>query len=112
VRLLERIEQVYAIGDRLGYSAEEDAAHALAAGWMREAGLAVETDGAGNLIGTRGAARVWTGSHLDSVPNGGRFDGVLGVLAGLEAIERIGREPRCTRSLAGRSDRPLFPLRC
>jgi acetylornithine deacetylase/succinyl-diaminopimelate desuccinylase-like protein len=89
VRILERIEQVYAIGDRIGYSKEEDAAHELAAGWMRDAGLTVGVDAAGNLIGTRGDARVWTGSHLDSVPNGGRYDGVLGVLAGIEAAERI-----------------------
>ncbi|HEY4413991.1 MAG TPA: Zn-dependent hydrolase [Gaiellaceae bacterium] len=89
MRLLERIEEVYAIGDRVGYSPEEDRAHELAAGWMREAGLAVEVDAAGNLIGTRGDARVWTGSHLDSVPNGGRYDGALGVLAGIEAAERI-----------------------
>jgi acetylornithine deacetylase/succinyl-diaminopimelate desuccinylase-like protein len=89
VRLLERIEAVYALGDRIGYSPEEDRAHELASGWMREAGLAVEVDAAGNLIGTRGDARVWTGSHLDSVPNGGRYDGVLGVLAGIEAAERI-----------------------
>jgi acetylornithine deacetylase/succinyl-diaminopimelate desuccinylase-like protein len=89
VRLLERIEEVYAIGDRGGYSPEEDRAHELAAGWMREAGLEVEVDAAGNLIGTRGDARVWTGSHLDSVPNGGRYDGVLGVLAGIEVAERI-----------------------
>ena len=89
MRLLERIEEIYAIGDRVGYSPEEDRAHDLAAGWMREAGLDVEADAAGNLIGTRGDARVWTGSHLDSVPNGGRYDGVLGVLAGIEAAERI-----------------------
>jgi len=89
VRLLERIETVYALGDRIGYSPEEDRAHELAAGWMRAAGLTVEVDAAGNLLGTRGDARVWTGSHLDSVPNGGRYDGVLGVLAGIEAAERI-----------------------
>jgi acetylornithine deacetylase/succinyl-diaminopimelate desuccinylase-like protein len=89
VRLLERIEAVYALGDRIGYSPAEDRAHELAAGWMRAAGLAVEVDAAGNLIGTRGDARVWAGSHLDSVPNGGRYDGVLGVLAGIEAAERI-----------------------
>lgn len=89
MRLLKRIEEIYAIGDRVGYSPEEDRAHELAAGWMREAGLAVEVDAAGNLIGTRGDARVWTGSHLDSVPNGGRYDGALGVLAGIEAAERI-----------------------
>jgi allantoate deiminase len=59
---------------------------------MEEAGLAVEVDGAGNLLGRSGSADdVWTGSHLDSVPNGGKFDGMLGVVAGLEAVERAGR---------------------
>ena len=90
MRILERIEQIHAIGvHRPGYSPAEDEAHALAARWLAEAGLAVEVDAAGNLIGRRGAARVWTGSHLDSVPNGGRYDGVLGVLAGIEAAERL-----------------------
>jgi hydantoinase/carbamoylase family amidase len=56
---------------------------------MREAGLEPSVDEAGNLIGRRGEPRVWTGSHLDSVPNGGRFDGALGVVAGIEAAERL-----------------------
>jgi acetylornithine deacetylase/succinyl-diaminopimelate desuccinylase-like protein len=90
VRVLERLDEIYAIGaTRAGYSAEEDAAHELAAEWMRQAGLEPSADEAGNLIGRRGAARVWTGSHLDSVPNGGRFDGALGVVAGIEAAERL-----------------------
>src|SRR4051794_21095265 len=56
--ILERIEQIYAIGaHRAGYSAEEDEAHRLAGAWMREAGLEVEADAARNLIGLRGAAR-------------------------------------------------------
>jgi acetylornithine deacetylase/succinyl-diaminopimelate desuccinylase-like protein len=89
MRILERLERIYAIGDRRGYSAQEDEAHALAADWMREAGLDVGADDAGNLIGRRGGARVWTGSHLDSVPNGGKYDGALGVVAGIEAAERL-----------------------
>ena len=91
-RLQERIERVFALGDRIGYTAAEDEAHALARGWMEEAGLEVEVDAAGNLIGRvpGGGREVWTGSHLDSVPSGGRFDGVLGVLGGLEAVERLG----------------------
>ena len=91
-RLEERIERVFALGDRIGYTAAEDEAHALARGWMEEAGLGVEVDDAGNLIGRvpGGGREVWTGSHLDSVPSGGRFDGVLGVLGGLEAVERLG----------------------
>jgi acetylornithine deacetylase/succinyl-diaminopimelate desuccinylase-like protein len=93
MRILERIERIAAIGDRPGYSAQEDEAHRLAAEWIREAGLEVEVDEAGNLIGRRGDARVWTGSHLDSVPGGGRYDGVLGVLAGIEAAERLRDAP-------------------
>jgi acetylornithine deacetylase/succinyl-diaminopimelate desuccinylase-like protein len=94
MRVLERLDQVYRIGaTRPGYSPAEDEAHLLAAGWMREAGLEVAVDGAGNLVGSRGAARVWTGSHLDSVPDGGRYDGVLGVVAGIEAAERLPGAP-------------------
>jgi allantoate deiminase len=93
VQIHERIERIAAIGDRPGYSPAEDEAHDLAAGWMAEAGLEVSRDGAGNLFGRRGSARVWTGSHLDSVPNGGRFDGVLGVLAGIEAASLLPDAP-------------------
>jgi acetylornithine deacetylase/succinyl-diaminopimelate desuccinylase-like protein len=89
LEVIERIERIAAIGDRLGYSPAEDAAHELAAGWMADAGLEVSRDETGNLFGRRGDARVWTGSHLDSVPNGGRYDGVLGVLAGIEAAARL-----------------------
>ena len=89
-RALARLEELYAIGaTRIGGSAEEDAAHELAAGWFEEAGLAVEVDAARNTFGRRGEAEVWTGSHLDSVPDGGKFDGALGVVAALEAAERI-----------------------
>ena len=51
VRILDRLDELAALGDRIGYSPEEDAAHELAAGWFREAGLEVEVDAAGNLIG-------------------------------------------------------------
>jgi allantoate deiminase len=91
---MQRLDELYAIGSsRLGYSPEEDAAHELAASWMREAGLEVSRDAAGNLFGRRGVARVWSGSHLDTVPNGGRFDGALGVVAALEAAECLPDAP-------------------
>jgi allantoate deiminase len=89
VRVASRLGELARIGDRIGYSPEEDEAHRLAAGWMREAGLEVSVDEAGNLHGRRGAARVWSGSHLDTVPNGGRFDGALGVVAAIEAAARL-----------------------
>jgi acetylornithine deacetylase/succinyl-diaminopimelate desuccinylase-like protein len=93
VRIFERLDELAALGDRIGYSPEEDAAHELAAGWFREAGLELEVDAAGNLIGRipgGGGREVWTGSHLDTVPGAGRFDGTLGVVAGIEAVERLG----------------------
>jgi N-carbamoyl-L-amino-acid hydrolase len=89
-RVLDRLDEVYALGStRPGGSAEEDAAHRLVASWLEAAGLAVAVDGAGNLFGRRGEPRVWVGSHVDSVPQGGRFDGVLGVVAAIEAAERL-----------------------
>ena len=92
MRILDRLDELAAIGDRIGYSPEEDAAHELAGRWFRDAGLDVEVDPAGNLIGRvpGGERQVWTGSHLDTVPGAGRFDGALGVLAGLEAVEALG----------------------
>jgi acetylornithine deacetylase/succinyl-diaminopimelate desuccinylase-like protein len=118
VRVLERIEQIYAIGDgpganRVGGSPGEDRAHELVAGWLADAGLAVEVDADGNLLGRcRGddaeAGELWVGSHLDSVPAGGRFDGVLGVLAGLEAVERIGRARRPLAVVAFRDEERGF----
>jgi len=91
----ERLDELYAIGggpgaNRVGGSPGEDRAHELAAEWMREAGLEVEVDPARNLIGRSSDPRVWTGSHLDSVPNGGKFDGALGVVAAIEAVGRVG----------------------
>ena len=96
VRVHERLDELYAIGGRVGAdrvagSEGEDRAHELAAAWMREAGLEVEVDEAGNLIGRTAEPRVWTGSHLDSVPFGGKFDGALGVVAAIEAVERVGK---------------------
>lgn len=97
MRILERLDQLYAIGGGPGAnrphgSPEEDAAHVLAAAWMEEAGLSVEVDRDGNLLGRAShGVNVWIGSHLDTVPRGGRFDGALGVVTGIEAVERAGR---------------------
>jgi acetylornithine deacetylase/succinyl-diaminopimelate desuccinylase-like protein len=113
-RLAERLEQVYAIGggpgaNRIGFSPAEDEAHLLAAGWMREAGLDVDVDEDGNLLGRLpgeepGLPEVWSGSHLDSVPQGGRYDGPLGVLGGLEAVVRLGRRRRTLVVVAFRDE--------
>ena len=64
---------------------------------FRKAGLAVRIDPAGNLIGRRegtvaGRAPILVGSHSDTVPDGGRFDGVAGVLTGLEVAEALAEQ--------------------
>ena len=94
MRVFERLDELYALGGGPGAnrphpSAAEDEAHRLAAEWMAAAGLEVEADRHGNLLGRSVRnADVWVGSHLDSVPRGGRFDGALGVVAAIEAVER------------------------
>ena len=100
MRVLERLDELYAIGGGPGAnrphgSPAEDEAHRLAASWLEAAGLEVEVDRHGNLFGHvpgsgPGTRLVWTGSHLDTVPQGGRYDGALGVVAAIEAVERAG----------------------
>jgi acetylornithine deacetylase/succinyl-diaminopimelate desuccinylase-like protein len=103
-RIQERLERLYAVGggpgaNRVGGTAAEDEACALAAEWMKEAGLEVQRDAVGNLVGRLSGSQpdlpeVWTGSHLDSVPAGGKYDGALGVVGGLEAVLQAGRGER------------------
>ena len=110
--VLERLDAIYEIAQhRAGYSPEENAAHELAAGWMREAGLEVSVDEAGTLFGTRGEARVWTGSHLDSVPTGGRFDGALGVVAAIEAAARLPAAPLAVVAFRAEETGPMSSRR-
>src|SRR5580692_9765487 len=66
-------------------------------GWMEAAGMTVVTDAAGNLRGRYAAANspgpcLMIGSHLDTVPNSGAFDGILGVILGLALVEALGGE--------------------
>jgi allantoate deiminase len=75
---------------RLAYTPVERAAHDIYGKRMRELGLTVWTDPAGNTIAERpgreaSSGAIGTGSHLDTVPSGGRFDGTAGVAAALEA---------------------------
>jgi hydantoinase/carbamoylase family amidase len=101
-RTIERLDQLAKIGrvsgqtgtTRPGLSSEEQQACELVASWMEEDGLTTSWDGAGNLFGRLpgsdpSRAEIWTGSHLDTVPNGGRFDGALGVVVGLEAVAAL-----------------------
>lgn len=64
--------------------------------WMREAGMSVSVDAAGNIVGrygglSREAPALLLGSHVDSVENGGRYDGMLGVVLGIEVVDHFHR---------------------
>jgi allantoate deiminase len=66
--------------------------------WMERGGMTVRIDSAGNLRGVRAgssdlAPRLYIGSHLDTVPNAGAFDGILGVVLGVALVERARRRP-------------------
>ncbi len=97
-RLMARLNELAAIGStadgsccRLALTDEDKAGRDLVAGWMRELGLEVRVDPIGNIFGRRAGTEdgepVMTGSHIDTVRTGGRYDGCLGVLGGLEVVQ-------------------------
>ena len=91
---------------RLSYSAEFLAAQTMLAEFMKSIGMSVSIDSVGNLIGTypgrdNSLAPVCCGSHLDSVPNGGTFDGALGIVTALA----------CIRSWHEENWQPLRPVK-
>src|SRR2546426_9070813 len=102
-RLQSRIEALARFGALPGagvtrpcWSPQHEEARAWLAGELSAAGLETWVDRAGNVFGALGlrafgadAPAVLTGSHIDTVPEGGILDGALGVLAGLEALETI-----------------------
>jgi len=127
MRLHERLAELATLGatpegiDRPLFSAAERAARERFVSWAREAGLHVEQDRAGNVFarldGERDAPPVQCGSHLDTVKNGGAYDGAYGVVGGLEAISRIAasgtrpRQPLEVVAWAG-EEGSRFPLGC
>jgi N-carbamoyl-L-amino-acid hydrolase len=78
---------------RISYTPEDLQARQLVREWMAEAGMSVRIDAGGNIIGTypgkAAIAALATGSHLDTVLSGGRYDGSLGVLAGIEVVRTL-----------------------
>lgn len=100
-RLLARLAELAAIGAiegttgscRLALTDEDRDGRDLVVEWMRGLGLAVTVDRIGNVIGIMAGREesppVMTGSHIDTVRTGGRYDGNLGVLAGLEVVETL-----------------------
>jgi N-carbamoyl-L-amino-acid hydrolase len=107
--------------DRALFTVPERAARERFAGWARAAGLRVEQDRVGNvfarLVGDDDRAPVQCGSHLDTVRNGGAYDGAYGVIGGLDALERIAlsgeRPPRSLEVVAWAGEEgSRFPLGC
>ena len=107
-RLIERLATFNRIGAlpgggncRLALSDEDRGGRDLLVRWMGELGLAVTVDAIGNIIGVRPGreeiAPVMFGSHVDTVGTGGRYDGLYGVLAGLEICEALGDAATTTR---------------
>jgi allantoate deiminase len=108
------VETLGAIGEQPGggiirhvYDAAWQSARAQVADWMREAGLAVREDAVGNLFGRLEGASprtVLSGSHIDTVRLGGRYDGALGVLSALAALnvlnKRAGKPKRSLEMVA------------
>ncbi len=106
--LLGNLDTLAAIGAiegggcaRLALSDEDKAGRDLVVGWMKALGLAVTVDAIGNVIGLRAGretgAPVMTGSHIDTVRTGGRYDGNYGVLAGLEVVRALNEAKVTTR---------------
>jgi beta-ureidopropionase / N-carbamoyl-L-amino-acid hydrolase len=107
-RLEQSIEELGRVGatergglTRLALSDEDKRGRDLMVRWMREAGLRVSVDQMGNIFGERagepGRPPVMMGSHVDSVPTGGKYDGQLGVLCALEAIRTLNDQRARTR---------------
>ena len=72
----------------------------IVAGWMEDAGMTTRRDAVGNIIGRHGSGErpLVLGSHLDTVPNAGTFDGPLGIVAAIAVVERLaagGPQPSC-----------------
>ena len=102
-RLVERLDALAEIGAierggvcRLALTEEDRLGRDRVVQWMRDLGLQVSIDRIGNVIGVRPGRRdgppVMTGSHIDSVRTGGRYDGTLGVLAGLEIVATLNEQ--------------------
>ena len=110
-RLMSRLDQLAQIGAteaggccRLALTQPDRLGRDQVVSWMRELGLAVQVDPIGNVFGLRQGRRavppMMTGSHIDTVRTGGRYDGNLGVIAGLELVQ-------CLNEAGLTTDRPL-----
>lgn len=102
-RVMVRCDELAAISEqpdaltRVYLSPEHKRANALAGDWMREAGMTVWQDSVGNICGryegaTEHAPALLLGSHLDTVRDAGRYDGMLGVLTAIETVRHLNQQ--------------------
>ena len=91
MKLIERIEELSKTLPRPAYSEADEAGISLVVSWMLEDGLQVRRDQYGNIIGRIDGEGppIVTGSHTDTVATAGKYDGALGVLAGIEAAREL-----------------------
>lgn len=99
-RMIQRIEALATCSSsvhgvtRLAFTDESEQANSLVSQWMCEAGMSVRRDEMGNIIGRYEGRRpdapiLLIGSHLDSVAKAGKFDGILGVITGIEVVQTL-----------------------
>jgi len=110
-RIVERCDALARLSEdpagltRIFLSKEQRAANELVLGWMKEAGMSARLDAIGNVVGryegrAANAPCLMLGSHLDTVRNAGRYDGMLGVVAAID----------CVRALNARGTRLPFAI--
>ncbi len=120
--LLGALDELAAIGAiegggcaRLALTDEDKLGRDLVVGWMKALGLDVRIDAIGNVIGLRAGAEnlapVMTGSHIDTVRTGGRYDGNYGVLAGLEVVRALNEAKITTRRPIAVLPAPIKPTK-
>lgn len=128
-RVRKRLEKLSLIGKqaddgttRLSYSKEWKKAVDLIISWMHEIGMETRLDAVGNLFGCYQGVdpalpKVMTGSHLDTVPNGGDFDGALGIIGGIEVANiwrDLGFKPKRSLEIVAtiEEESSLFGIGC
>lgn len=101
--IMRRADELAALSEEPGeltrtfLTAQHKRAGELVIGWMRDAGMTVDFDAIGNVVGryeghAPGLPALWLGSHLDTVRDAGRYDGMLGVLSAIACVGALNRE--------------------
>ncbi|WP_428248635.1 allantoate amidohydrolase [Ferrovibrio sp.] len=104
-KMMARLDELGRVSDnpenltRTTFTPAHKQGNALALGWMQEAGMQTSADAAGNITGIYAGSdpslpRLMLGSHLDTVRNAGKYDGMLGVIAAIACVEELHKQGR------------------